>query len=80
MKVTFAFLCGLALGSIVAIFTVISSKTLAFSDRNVDGQISIGEFLFPDVGFNEIFRGGFSCTEVYLLKDGLPVAEHCPVR
>lgn len=48
-------------------------------DFNRDGTTSIDEFLdAADVGTRAVQVGGRSCTELVLLKDGLPVKVVCP--
>lgn len=48
-------------------------------DFDHDGSTSLEEFLEAgDVGTRPTRRDGRSCTEYFLLKDGLPVKVVCP--
>ncbi len=78
MRSLFLIFVGSAIGCAATFYGLSVQKDLAFRDVNLDGQISLSELLWKDIASNSIEVGGKSCTEIILLKDGLPVAVHCP--
>jgi hypothetical protein len=56
-----------------------SGLTWREMDLNGDGRTSLTEvFSVSDTGTRSVVVGGRACTEVFLLKDGLPVKVTCP--
>jgi hypothetical protein len=56
-----------------------SGLTWSELDLDSDGTTSLDElFVVADHGRREVVVNGRRCTEVFLLKDGLPVKVICP--
>ncbi|MEY4871916.1 MAG: hypothetical protein RLZZ563_1246 [Pseudomonadota bacterium] len=68
---------------LVVAFAVVSSHgfPFAFMDLNDDGFVSPAEYLMSvDLGHRPVTEGQKLCTEVFLLKDGLPLKVVCEGR
>lgn len=78
MKGVYIFLVGLLFGCATTAIIINHSFSFGFLDLNIDGKVGITELINNvNVGFRDIKSADRHCVEVFWLKDGMPIAQHC---